>query len=376
VATLVQAGLPPGASVLVQDNLRQRADGGRIRPLVARAAVVPTSGILVVEGLPDSNYGLFFTRPELLRHAIPSIDVGDRASFRRAGRRLVPPPVVLVTAGVAGHLVVLAWRIRAGGWNANRYVVEVSNNGGSSWFSVVEVANPDARDITLDTLTQGATYLVRVKAYNADGRCMGPSNSRSVTVGANPAIPVNLDALADGTTYGRVRKTALDAVGQIDLSSVGIKNRGALALLDKVTDKQIEKDAVISTVIMDGAVTQTKIAALAVGTSQLANTCVTSTKIGSGAVGSGQLASTAASLTKVTGGILTGSGSEATLPSGKTFNATAGATKLKSFTSMPLVSQVVDGEWFAVTTGSSKGIYVRVGTVAVNGAGVESGFSS
>lgn len=376
MATLVQAGLPPGASVLVQDNLRQRADGSRIWPFVARAAVVPQSGVLVVDGLPDSNYGLFFTRPALLRHAIPSIDVGDRAAYRRAGRRRVPPPVVLVTAGVAGHLVLVAWRIRMGGWNADRYIVEASTTGGSSWFPVAEVANPDARDITLDTLSQGTTYLVRVKALNADGRCMGPSNSRSVIVGANPAIPATLDALADGTTYGRVRKTALDGIGQIDLSASGIKNRGQLALIDKVTDKHIDKDAVISTAILDGAVIQSKIAASAVGGTQLANGSVTSGKLGSGAVGATQLASSAASLTKVSGGILTGSGSEATLPSGKTFNATAGATKLKSFTSMPLVSQVADGEWFAVTAGAAKGIYVRVGTVAVNGAGVESGFSS
>ncbi len=185
-----------------------------------------------------------------------------------------------------------------------------------------------------------------------------------------------LDAIADGSTYGRVRKTALDGTGWIDLASAGIVNRGALALLDTVKASSISKDAVTSTHILDGSVTQTKLGALAVGTSQLANSCVTATKIGASAVGSGQLASTAASLTKVSGGILTGSGSTATLPSGKILDATAGATKLKTFTSMPTVGQVADGEWFAVSAGASKGIYVRAGTVAFNGAGIESSFSS
>jgi len=376
VATLVQAGLPPGAAVLVQDNLRQRAGGGAQRPFVSRAASVPASGVLVVTDLPDSNYSLFFTRPALLGHSIPSIDVGDRAAYIAAGRRRVPPPVVLVSAGVYGHLVFLAWRIRAGGWNAARYLVEGSTNGGSSWFAVADVANPEARDLTLDTLTNSTTYLLRVKALNADGRCMGPSNSRSVTVGKDPAIPATLDAMADGTTYGRVRKAALDAAGLIDLAAAGIVNRGALALLNTVKSSDIAKDAVTSTAILDGAVVQAKIAALAVGTSQLANTCVTATKIGASAVGSGQLASTAASLTKVSGGILTGSGSTATLPSGKILDATAGTAKLKTFTAMPTVGEVADGEWFAVSAGASKGIYVRSGTVAFNGAGIESSFSS
>ncbi|MFA7331110.1 MAG: hypothetical protein WC326_08560 [Candidatus Delongbacteria bacterium] len=185
-----------------------------------------------------------------------------------------------------------------------------------------------------------------------------------------------LDAIADGSTYGRVRKTALDGTGQLDLASTGIKNRGALALKDMVSSKEIDKDAVTSAVIQDGAVIQTKLGALAVGTSQLANSAVTSTKIGSGAVGATQLASSVSSLTKVSGGILTGSGNVATLPSGKTLNAAAGVVMLKTFTSMPTVSQVIDGEWFAVTMGGSRGIYVRSGTTAFNGAGIESGFSS
>jgi hypothetical protein len=185
-----------------------------------------------------------------------------------------------------------------------------------------------------------------------------------------------LDAIADGVTYGRVVKAALDSVGQIDLASGGIKNRGALAVKDTVSGKDIDKATVKTEHLVDGAITQEKIAVSAVGGTQLANGSVTSGKLGTNAVGATQLASSTASLTKVSGGILTGSGSTATLPSGKTLDATAGISKLKTFSSMPTIGQVADGEWFAVKGGASQGIYVRSGTVAFNGAGVESGFSS
>lgn len=185
-----------------------------------------------------------------------------------------------------------------------------------------------------------------------------------------------LDAIADGATYGRVLKTALNSVGQIDLASPDIKNRGMLALKDTVSGKEIDKATVKTEHLVDGSITQEKIAASAVGGTQIANGAVTSAKIGSSAVGSTQLANSTSSLTRVSGGILTGSGSTATLPSGKTLNASAGAVLLKTFTSMPLVSQVADGEWFAVTAGGSRGIYVRSGATAFNGAGIESSFSS
>ncbi len=169
-----------------------------------------------------------------------------------------------------------------------------------------------------------------------------------------------LDAIADGTTYARIKAGNLSG-GDLNLASPSIKNRGALAILNAVTDKEIAKDAVTTAAILDGAVTSTKVGAGAVGATQLAASAVTDTK----------LASSTASLTKVSGGILTGSGSTATLPSGKIFNATAGKVRLRSFTSMPTQLQVDDGEWFAVTAGATKGIYVRNGTVAMNGAGAE-----
>lgn len=234
----------------------------------------------------------------------------------------------------------------------------------------------------------GGTRFIRLRFGITNGAGLGAGVAYVDAVQASPgewlpawtpsllAEGTTLDAIADGVTYGRVVKAALDSVGQIDLASSGIKNRGALATKDSVSSKEIDKDAVTSTAIVDGAVIQSKIAANAVGGTQLANGSVTSGKLGTNAVGATQLASSAASLTKVSGGILTGSGNVATLPSGKTLDATAGISKLKTFSSMPTISQVADGEWFAVKGGASQGIYVRSGTVAFNGAGVESGFSS
>jgi hypothetical protein len=193
-----------------------------------------------------------------------------------------------------------------------------------------------------------------------------------------------LDDVSDGTVHGRVKVGNLLS-GDINLASASIKNRGALAVLDVVTDKEIANNAVTKDGIQDSAVTNVKIATGAVGSThiatgavgatQLATGAVTSTKIGSSAVGATQLASSAASLTKVSGGILTGSGNVATLPSGKTFNGVAGIVKLKTFSAMPTMGQVEDGEWFAVTSGAAKGIYVRTGSVAMNGVGDTQDFS-
>jgi hypothetical protein len=169
-----------------------------------------------------------------------------------------------------------------------------------------------------------------------------------------------LDAIVDGTNYGRIKAGNLSG-GDLNLASPSIKNRGALAVLDAVSSKEIAKDAVGTAALQDAAVTSTKIVGGAVG----------STHIAASAVGATQLASSVSSLTKVSGGILTGSGSTATLPTGKILNATAGKVRLRSFSSMPTQLQVDDGEWFAVTAGLAKGIYVRVGAVAMNGAGTE-----
>ncbi|MDP2361928.1 MAG: hypothetical protein Q8O14_14460 [bacterium] len=194
-----------------------------------------------------------------------------------------------------------------------------------------------------------------------------------------------LDDVPNGTIYGRVLNIALSA-GYVDLSSAGIKNRGALALLDIITSVQLAKNCVVSNNIAAGAVTLGKINAGAVDTAAIADLTITGGKLAVGAVGSTQLAASAvgatqlansvSSLTRVTGGILTASGSTATLPTGKILNASAGKVKLRTFTSMPTMSVVDDGEWFAVTAGLQMGIYVRVGTTAMNGSGVTSNMSS
>jgi hypothetical protein len=179
-----------------------------------------------------------------------------------------------------------------------------------------------------------------------------------------------LDNVSDGTVYGRLKIGNLLG-GDLNLASASIKNRGALAILDAVTSKEIAKDAVTGAAIMDGSVTSTKIGGGAVGSTHIAANAVGATQIATSAITDTKLASSAASLTKVSGGILTASGSTATLPTGKILNATAGKVRLKTFTAMPTQLQVDDGEWFAVTAGASKGIYVRNGAVAMNGAGTE-----
>lgn len=291
MAALVQGGLPAGAVVLVQDNLRRGTVGGARRALTVRTAIVPSSGILTVEGLPDSNYALLFPQAALTRHAILSIDVGDRSAFPRVGRWPVPPQVVLELPVVSGLDVTLAWRVQAAALDAARFVVETRLTGDPTWETLNEIADPLARSLGVRLPLQNKDYDLRVKALNAEGRFQAASNVQALTTGVDPNVPT-----------------------------------GALASKDTVAPGDIDSNA--------------------------------------------------GSLTKVSGGILTGSGSAATLPAGKTFNASAGKTLLRTFTSMPQVGSVDDGEWFAVTAGSSMGIYVRTGTVAMNGAGVTSSFSA
>jgi hypothetical protein len=136
-----------------------------------------------------------------------------------------------------------------------------------------------------------------------------------------------LDDISNGVTFGRIKTTALDKLGNLDLASTGVVNRGALALKDTVNNLDLDTDK--------------------------------------------------RSLKKVSGGMLDAGSTADTiiLNTGKKLNTQNGRFLPKRFTSMPTVSEVEDGELFIVTEGTRKGIYVRNGSVAMNGAGGEENFS-
>jgi hypothetical protein len=176
----------------------------------------------------------------------------------------------------------------------------------------------------------------------------------------------SLDDLKDGKNYARIVAGALDKNNKLDLASTSIVNRGALALLSSVSDRELNSNAV----------TNAKIALGAVDTNELAAGAVTTAKIEAGAVGNTELASDKHSLDKVSAGVLNGSTTNvASLGSGKTLNTQAGIFKPKTFTSMPSVGQIADEELFVVTAGSAKGIYIRTGATAMNGSGVTEDFN-
>ena len=137
-----------------------------------------------------------------------------------------------------------------------------------------------------------------------------------------------LGDIPDDKDFKKLVAGALDANNNLDLASQnGIVNRGALALKDTVA--------------------------------------------------AGDLASDENSLVKVSGGCLTASATPNTveLEDGKKMKVTRGSFIPKSFSDMPSMGEVDDGELFTVTGGSKKGIYVRTGAVAMDGAGVDENFN-
>ena len=137
-----------------------------------------------------------------------------------------------------------------------------------------------------------------------------------------------LGDIPDDKDFKKLVAGALDKNNNLDLASAnGIVNRGALALKDTVSAGDLDTDE--------------------------------------------------DSLIKVSGGCLTASATPDTveLEDGKKMKVTRGSFIPKSFSDMPSVGEVDDGELFTVTGGSKKGIYVRTGAVAMDGAGVDENFN-
>ena len=137
-----------------------------------------------------------------------------------------------------------------------------------------------------------------------------------------------LGDIPDDKDFKKLAAGALDANNNLDLAAQnGIVNRGALALKDTVAAGDLDTDE--------------------------------------------------NSLIKVSGGCLTASATPDTveLEDGKKMKVTRGSFIPKSFSDMPSMGEVDDGELFTVTGGSKKGIYVRTGAVAMDGAGVDENFN-
>lgn len=96
-------------------------------------------------------------------------------------------------AGASGAAkAFLSWAAPAsdGGSPILSYVIEQSSNGGTTWTSYPQGASASATSVTIDGLTNGTAYSLRIAAVNAVGR--GEWASTSVTPSSSAFEPVGI----------------------------------------------------------------------------------------------------------------------------------------------------------------------------------------
>ena len=187
MATLVQSGLPAGAVYVLQDNLFLVDRGGRQHGLLVRTGKVPASGVLSLPGLRDSNYALLFRPLHLVNQSRLSLDVGDRAAFRRRLEHVVPPPVILLSAVAEGLDVELTWAHPADGFAGHRVVAQAQVAGSPVWRDVAETRDRQATRLRVEDLAGGTAYTFRIRQETVEGRFRGYSRALSATTGEAPA---------------------------------------------------------------------------------------------------------------------------------------------------------------------------------------------
>ena len=183
MATLVQSGLPAGAVFVLQDNLFLVDRGGLQHGLLVRTGKVPETGTLTLSELRDSNYALLFRPLALVNQSRLSIDVGDRAAFRRRLEHVVPPPVILLSAVAEGLRVELTWTLTADGFPGHRVVVQAQAAGSPAWRDVAETRDRQTRHLVVGGLASRTTYAFRIRQETVEGRYRGYSRSRVATTG-------------------------------------------------------------------------------------------------------------------------------------------------------------------------------------------------
>lgn len=106
----------------------------------------------------------------------PSFDVGQDA----------PGAPSNLAFQVSGSTVILTWSAPSGAWPAASYLVEAGTGPGLSNIASFNAGN-QATTLTVTDVPAG-TYIVRVRARNADGTS-GPSNEVTIVVTTGPCPP-------------------------------------------------------------------------------------------------------------------------------------------------------------------------------------------
>ena len=123
------------------------------------------------------------------------------------------PQTLTATPGNAS--AVLAWAAPAsnGGNNITDYTIEWSNDGGTTWHTVIRTAST-ALTATVTGLTNGKTTQFRVSAVNSSGT--GPASSTVTT------IPFVIHTANDSALFSACPTGVIPSAGFTDITSTDV----------------------------------------------------------------------------------------------------------------------------------------------------------
>lgn len=121
------------------------------------------------------------------------------------------PTLGTLTPGAAN--VALSWTApsNTGGFAITDYTIEYSSNSGSTWTAFAHTAS-SATSITVNGLTNGTSYVFRIKAVTSIGTGAASATSAAQLVAAAPGQP-NAPSVANGNTQATVSWVAPAANG-------------------------------------------------------------------------------------------------------------------------------------------------------------------
>ena len=162
---------------------------------------------------------------------VAASNVRGQSAFSASSSSISPaalpsaPTLGTVTAGA--NSIAVSWTAPAstGGFAISDYTIEYSANAGSTWSAFAHSAST-ATSITITGLTNGTSYLVRIRAVTSVGTGAASANSASQLVAAAPGQP-NAPTIVNGSTQVTINWAAPAANGcaitgyQIEISTNG-----------------------------------------------------------------------------------------------------------------------------------------------------------
>ena len=194
-----------GGSAIMSYTVQHSSDSGSTWTTFSTA---PTTNAVTVTGLTNGTSYVFKV---LATNAIGSSAYSSVSSAVSPAALPSAPTWASLTPGATQ--VSLSWNApaSAGGFAVTDYVIEYSSNAGSTWTSFAHTASA-ATSITVTGLTNGTSYVFRVKAVTSIGTGAASPVSAAQLVAAAPG-QVSTPTLVNGNTQVLVNWSAPIANG-------------------------------------------------------------------------------------------------------------------------------------------------------------------